>query len=514
MVYGADMINPVYLTDEYATEFRKTLSGRSQFSKPFPHFCLPGFFTSKEFVADLRSELKMVRYDRKESDLYSLNQTVDLSNFDAIKFPSLTKFRDLFKTDVLHWLRNVSGVDLNAEVAISSSNYNYTDLLLPHDDQCEGRKFAFTLYLTPNWKETDGGQLLLYDCDDNNNPISVAQIMNPTENMLIIFEVSPRSWHMVTEVLSQKERLSLHGWFHHTACNVSDELKLSSLEGKLKSYMNVTYKEVLEWINPEYIDPLQQSKIQSIFEENSEIILFDFIRENKFESALHELDSACFEDIGPLNKRKLERLQENALLLDSSLLSLLRLVRSQAMTLLLSQWTGLPVHYVDDCSSEPDTKKKKVDENEKCVTFYDGIECCSSVYRIGKSSYTMVDDEVVGETEQLGCCLDFNLFLFTNEWDDEHGGFVSYFTRDEEEELLRVSPVRNSAALVFREPGVCPFVKYVNCKAGDRHYYMISCSFYGFSLDDSSTGNNEESVESSYQVEEDGKAGPSHCRKF
>lgn len=69
----------------------------------------------------------------------------------------------------------MSGVDLNAEVAITSSNYNYTDLLLPHDDQCEGRKFAFTFYLTPDWKETDGGQLLLYDCDGK---IIVIEISN------------------------------------------------------------------------------------------------------------------------------------------------------------------------------------------------------------------------------------------------------------------------------------------------------------------------------------------------
>ncbi|VDM09084.1 unnamed protein product [Wuchereria bancrofti] len=473
------MINSIYLTDEYVTEFRKTLSGDSNFSKPFPHFCLPDFLTSKEFIADLRSELGTVQ--------------------------------DLFKTDVLNWLRNVSGVDLNNELAITSSNYAYTDLLLPHDDQCEGRKFAFTLYLTSNWKKSDGGQLLLYDCDDNNNPISVAQITNPTENMLVLFEVSQRSWHMVTEVLSHKGRLSLHGWFHHTACNVSDKIK-SAPEGKLKPHMNITYEEVLEWINPEYIDPLQQSKIQSIFEDNSEISLFNFIRENKFELALHELDTACFEHIGPLNKRKLERLREYALPLDSNLLSLLRLVRSQAMTLLLSQWTGLPVHSANDFDN---IKKKKVDGN-KCesVTSYNGmdIECCSSVYRVGKTCYTMVDDEVVDETEQLGCCLDFNLFLFPNEWDDEHGGFISYFTKNEEEEVLRVSPVRNSAALVFREPGVYPFVKYVNCKAEDKYYYVINCSFYGFTVDDCSVGNSEENVESDHEVENDDEAGSSFSK--
>ncbi|VDK84415.1 unnamed protein product, partial [Litomosoides sigmodontis] len=227
--------------------------------------------------------------------------------------------------------------------------------------------------------------------------------------------------------------------------------------------------------------------------------------ESKFESILYELDNACFEDVGPLNKRKLERLREYALPLDSSLRSLLRLVRSQAMTLLLSQWTGLPGHPVDEFKPGI-CQKGDTHENEyKSVSIYDAknIECCSSVYRIGKSSYTMVDDEIVDETKQLGCCLDFSLFLFTNEWDDEHGGFISYFTKNEEEEVLRVSPVRNSVALVFREPGVYPFVKYVNCRVGDRHYYVINCSFFGFSLDECSPGDSGENVESDYEIEGD-----------
>uniref|UniRef100_A0A0R3RRT4 P4Hc domain-containing protein n=1 Tax=Elaeophora elaphi TaxID=1147741 RepID=A0A0R3RRT4_9BILA len=480
---GFGVINSVYLTDEYAVEFQKTLSGETLFSKPFPHFCLPDFFTSKEFVANLRSELKTVQFERKENDLYSLNQTVDLSNFNASEFPT-----DLFKTDVLHWLRNISGVDLNSEVAITGSNYDYTDLLLPHDDQCEGRKFAFTFYLTQDWKETDGGQLLLYDCDDNNIPISVSKITNPMENMLMMFEVSPRSWHMVTEVLSRKERLSIHGWFHHTTCNIPDKSKLSSPERKLKPHMNITYEEMIEWISPEYIDPLQQSRIRHVFEELSEISLCDFISENKYESALHELEGACFEHIGPLNRRKLERLREDTLPSDSNLFVLLRLVRSRAMAMLLSRLTGLSTFAVNN------------------------IEYCSSVYRIGRNSYTMVDDEVIAETDQLGYCVDFNLFLFASEWhDDEYGGFISYVSRDEEEELIRIFPAWNSAALVFREPGVYPFVKYVNCKAGDRHYYVVSCSFYGFSPVDSSSGNNENSMESDGEVEIN-EAGPSRCK--
>lgn len=500
------MINPLYLTDEFASDFKKTLSGGSKFSKPFPHFSLPNFLIRRKFVDDLRLELRAAEFHHKENDLFSLNQTSDLENFDAKKYPNLVNFRNLFKTDVLRWLKKVSGVDLNSEVAITSSNYNHTDLLLPHDDQCEGRAFAFILYLTPEWKESDGGQLVLYNCDDDNNPISVAKVTNPVENTLMMFEVSPRSWHMVTEVLSQKGRLSLHGWFH---CNVYDmkQVKLRSPALRQKPHMNITYEEVLEWINPVYIDPTQQFKIRQIFEENSEINLIDFIRTEKFESALRELDNADFEDTGPPNKMKLSRLREYALPADSILPSLLRLVQSQAMALLLSQWTGIPLHPLDETDTdEPDVKRKKSDGSEGgSDPSYEGVECCSSTYRIGKGCYTMVDDQIVCETECSGCCLDFMLFLCAKGWDDKHGGFISYFAKNEEEEVLRVSPVGNSVALVFREPGVYPFIKYVNSKAEDRQYFLVNCSFYGMAQSDVSDEGDEESGE----AEESGGAGTS-----
>lgn len=66
---------------------------------------------------------------------------------------------------MLSWLKKISGIELNTEVAITSSRYDFTDLLLPHDDQLEGRKFAFIVYLSPDWKAEQGGQLLLYNCD-------------------------------------------------------------------------------------------------------------------------------------------------------------------------------------------------------------------------------------------------------------------------------------------------------------------------------------------------------------
>ncbi|VDN05176.1 unnamed protein product [Thelazia callipaeda] len=479
------LINPVYQNPHYAALFKETLLGQSQFSDPFPYFSLPNFLTNQQFVTNLRQELEQVQYNRRENDLFSLYQTDDLKNFDRDKFPLLTRFRELFCTDVLQWLRNISSVNLTDDVAITSSKYCYTDLLLPHDDRCEKRKFAFIFYLTPNWKETDGGQLVLFNSNDKSNPTSVGRIVTPAENMLTIFEVSPRSWHMVTEVRCQQERLSLHGWFHHDVNDDASHFNLDHIEKLVKPHLDITYNEVLEWINEDYIAPNQQQDIRSFFKSNSEISLAGFISENKLGSLLHELDNADFKIVGPVNKKKLEILQETVLPKDSSLSCLLRLMQSQAMALLISQWTGLPLYPI---------------ENE--VTTEQGIRCNTLVYRICEGYYTMVDDQVIDEMEQLGYGLNFKLILCANEWNEEHGGFISYIAKELEDEVTRFVPANNHAALVLIEPGIYPFIKYVNCKAKQKCYYMIDCYFYGFRLPDDFVTSSEESLESGIEYED------------
>ncbi|VDN23152.1 unnamed protein product [Gongylonema pulchrum] len=266
--YG--LINPMYLTNEFAADFRKILAGESESSKPFPHISLPNFLMSMKFLGALRQELDRTRYRRIENDLYSLNQTDDLANYDAAK--------DFIKTDVLQWLKSVSKIDLNSDVAITGSCYKNTDLLLPHDDQCEGRAIAFVLYLSPNWKEADGGQLVLYETDDQNNPKSIVKSMNPVENTLLLFPVSPRSWHMVTEVTSQKERISLHGWFHSDVCVTAERAKSKSPVVGPKPHMDIAREELRDWLTPEFIDPKYHSDMSTYFCSEGELNLMQFLR--------------------------------------------------------------------------------------------------------------------------------------------------------------------------------------------------------------------------------------------
>lgn len=106
---------------------------------------------------------------------------------------------------------------LTKDVAISAAIYESTDRLLCHDDELEGRRIAFILYMVPeDWSAEDGGHLDLFNVDkDTIQPCSVAKSLLPKYNTFNFFEVSVKSYHQVREVLSKdKSRVSISGWFH------------------------------------------------------------------------------------------------------------------------------------------------------------------------------------------------------------------------------------------------------------------------------------------------------------
>lgn len=47
------------------------------------------------------------------------------------------------------------------------------DVLLCHDDELEGRRIAFILYLVPPWEKSDGGTLDLFSTDGKGLELSL-----------------------------------------------------------------------------------------------------------------------------------------------------------------------------------------------------------------------------------------------------------------------------------------------------------------------------------------------------
>lgn len=77
--------------------------------------------------------------------------------------------------------------------------------------------------------------------------------------------------------------------------------------------------------------------------------------------------------------------------------------------------------------------------------------------------YTLLGDEEEGS--YLDC-----LFCCTDDWKQEYGGFISYV--QENQEVLRVVPKRNSLTVVHLQKGIKGFIKYVNVKAPGSLYLI------------------------------------------
>ncbi|CAN2389529.1 2-oxoglutarate and iron-dependent oxygenase [Pristimantis euphronides] len=444
-------------------------------SAPFQHCVIHSFIESSTFLDGLKEELLDLRFHEKSNDLYKFQQSEDLK---SRKEPHISALRDVLFVDFRQWLSEVTSVELERTVDISCAQYNYTDILLCHDDELEGRRFAFILYLVPEWCESDGGTLDLYSTDDRTQPGSIVKSLVPSWNTLVFFEVSPVSFHQVSEVLSEEKcRLSVSGWFHGSSLERPPRhLDPAPLRNP---HIPRDHEILYEWINPKYLSVAYQSQIQDEFEISSQILLKDFLKEEKFSSvcAALETHNLDWELLGPPNKRCYKRVKGE---LPDALSSCMDLLRSEAFFLLLSNFTGLKLHFLAPDNEDSDEGEGSSGDNTRSLAQGNGgveqagsnaqsgdrVPTCTGELRHWEHGhYTMVHDH---DPERQDFALDLLLFCGCEDWETEYGGFTSYIAMDEDEELLTVYPENNCLALVYSDKETMRFVKHINHRSLER----------------------------------------------
>lgn len=181
-------------------------------ARPFPHLLLRDLLRA-DVIDRLELSISRVALERKESDLFSLWQSGDLS---ASKDAFLCTFMAFLKSDCLReFLEMMTDAPLASGVVdCAVTRYDDCDYLLCHDDRLEGRKLAYILYLGDSFTIQDGGALCLYDSDGRGRPRDVVKRYPPRRNTLAIFLVSRKSHHAVSENISAKKRIAVSGWFH------------------------------------------------------------------------------------------------------------------------------------------------------------------------------------------------------------------------------------------------------------------------------------------------------------
>jgi len=175
-------------------------------AKPFPHLQIKNFLKEKQLIKVFQALLKE-KFTEKQSDLFKFLQTHDFASTENKTLRELRSF--LCSEEFISIINQITDLSLKPGVIdLHGTCYRDTDFLLCHEDKLEGRKVAFMLYLS-DFKAADGGALELYS--KKLNPVKK---YIPKTNTFLFFEISKKTFHQVTEVLKDKQRITIAGWFH------------------------------------------------------------------------------------------------------------------------------------------------------------------------------------------------------------------------------------------------------------------------------------------------------------
>jgi len=176
--------------------------------EPFPHAVVRDFLDLDAVAGELEW-LAGQEFEPGEADLFSYSSTRELGA--ASQLAGLRRALG----DPAWRSRVAAAFDTPPLCSLDLAAYVYAqgDYLLPHDDRVEGRQVAWSLHLTRGLREQDGGALELFDAAGDVAGRVVKRIV-PEFNSLVLFRVSPRSWHQVAEVVGDVQRLTVTGWYH------------------------------------------------------------------------------------------------------------------------------------------------------------------------------------------------------------------------------------------------------------------------------------------------------------
>jgi Rps23 Pro-64 3,4-dihydroxylase Tpa1-like proline 4-hydroxylase len=199
-----DWINKKYLDENGIARQAKAFKS----SKPYPNFHFMDFFR-KEKLEELRKEVLKQEFIRHDKDLFSLSNTKEFTYTDN---KTIKEFYTLLSgKEFIGFMKKLTGEKYLKGIDMHAHSMVQGDYLLFHDDVVEGRKIAYIAYLAKGFTPKDGGRLQLFDIKSPREP--VASII-PKFGSFAGFEVSEKSVHLVEEVMSDKNRLTIGGWFY------------------------------------------------------------------------------------------------------------------------------------------------------------------------------------------------------------------------------------------------------------------------------------------------------------
>ncbi len=143
--------------------------------------------------------------------MFNIKQTNDLKSSNN---KSIKELYNLFTSqEFSNLINSITGLRISRKIDMAGLLLKNTGYLLPHDDQLEERKIAYVVNLSEGFSKNDSEALDLFE-SKNKVPKKITKKIIPKFNNFVIFKVSKISFHQISEVLVDKDRISIGGWFH------------------------------------------------------------------------------------------------------------------------------------------------------------------------------------------------------------------------------------------------------------------------------------------------------------
>lgn len=243
------------------------------------------------------------------------------------------------------------------------------------------------------------------------------------------FEVSAVSYHQVREVLVDKNRVSISGWFHGPPIERVPRV----LDAELPFEAPRAGPQLDQWVNREYRRAGLIKKVNKKFAEDSSLELHNYLRKEKYDELVEALSKVHWTQVGPANRRNygLEAKTSPGIVQDFR-----EFLYSEEFRDHLKDITGLELNSV-----------------------------WAEVRRMAPGDYSLAHS-FDPENKKSGLDVLFSFIPPKTKWDPNFGATLHYLANEKDEELLTVEPNANTLALVYRtEEGALRFLHYVNHKA-------------------------------------------------
>lgn len=493
-------------------------------SKPYPHVQIHELFRP-DFLTAIKEEIKsQTKVNFKESDLFRVYQSIDMANLTpgselSVQLPNVMKLREvLYSQEWRSFIERVAGLPpstLTTQIDCACNCHAPGCHLLCHDDVIGTRKISYILYLTePDWnQEKEGGSLELYDPQQDNEknltpslPLPTARV-SPTFNSMAFFTVQPGlSYHAVQEVLGDRPRLSLQGWFHAKeppenielatlqqlksggSTNDDDDTKLalvfdqsSSTDETADEFTESDKTYLSKYLKEEYLDDKALEEIRDNFEANSSVQLRNFLLD-KWVPKMEPQKPMVFDDsyyksgmssewqlCGPAHKQRYLEFQPDSKNAEGSQVigSLLHHVKTKVFESLPFARYLKKITSLDRPTGVRSGQIRRFRPGLDYTVAHYGLLVEQSV--LDATMCFVYDDNDEKDVWESGDCGGFECYIEADDEENESGPADEY-NEDDDTELLSVSASNNTLSLVYRDPGTMRFVKYVGSSAPSSRY--------------------------------------------